>query len=152
MSLGNPESDDAIASIGLEHDADLGAGVTVWLDDISVVRNDTSYWRKIPRNLWKIYREANDIVFDEYLDGLVPYTLLKLVGGDKPALLSSDSTSTEIDDSYVIQNTTGLSLSSSSGGPNTDPDARRQMSAFWFGMAQASKRNFPMLTNVRTVT
>ena len=152
MSLGNPESDDAIASIGLEHDADLGAGVTVWLDDISVVRNDTSYWRKIPRNLWKIDREANDIVFDEYLDGLVPYTLLKLVGGDKPALLSSDSTSTEIDDSYVIQNTTGLSLSSSSGGPNTDPDARRQMSAFWFGMAQASKRNFPMLTNVRTVT
>ena len=152
MSLGNPESDDAIASIGLEHDADLGAGVTVWLDDISVVRNDTSYWRKIPRNLWKIDREANDIVFDEDLDGLVPYTLLKLVGGDKPALLSSDSTSTEIDDSYVIQNTTGLSLSSSSGGPNTDPDARRQMSAFWFGMAQASTRNFPMLTNVRTVT
>ena len=152
--LNNPELNTAIVSVGLEQDSDLNSSTKyfVWLDDISVVRNDTSYWRKIPRNLWKIDREANDIVFDEYLDGLVPYTLLKLVGGDKPALLSSDSTSNEIDDSYVIQNTTGLSLSSSSGGPNTDPDARRQMSAFWFGMAQASKRNFPMLTNVRTVT
>ena len=152
MSLGNPESDSAIASIGLEHDADLGAGVTVWLDDISVVRNDTSYWRKIPRNLWKIDREANDIVFDEYLDGLANYNLLKIVGGDKPALLSADSTASEIDDSYIIERSTALAFSASSGGPNTDPDARRQQAAFWFGLSQASKRRFPMLTNVRSVT
>lgn len=149
--IDNPELCSAIISVGLEYDADIGA-VTVWLDDISVVRNDTSYWRKIPRNLWKIDREANDIVFDEYLDGLANYNLLKIVGGDKPALLSADSTASEIDDSYIIERSTALAFSASSGGTNNDPDERRQQAAFWFGLSQISKRRFPMLTNVRSVT
>ena len=106
----------------------------------------------MPRNIWKIDRQANDIVFDSYLDGLAPYDLLKIVGGDKPVLLSADSTPNEIDDNYVIERATALAFSSSSGGPSNDPDARRQQAAFWFGMSQSSKRRFPMLTNVRTVT
>ena len=105
----------------------------------------------MPRNLWRIDKQSRDIVFDEYFDGFAPYSLLKIVGGDKPALLSSDSTTNEISDSYITERSTALAFSASSGGPNTDPDARRQQAAFWFGMAQASKRNFPLLTNVRTV-
>jgi hypothetical protein len=150
VALGNPELDTAIISVGLEYDSDLGA-CTVWLDDLSVVRNDSAYWRKVPRNLWRVDKQATDLVFDEYLDGFIPYTLIKLVGGDKPALLSADSTTNEIDDSFIIARATGLAFSASSGGPNTDPDARRQQAAFWFGLSQAAKRNFPMLVNVRTV-
>jgi len=150
VALTNPELNTAIISIGLEMDADLGA-CTVWLDDISVTRNDTGYWRQVPRNLWRIDKQSRDIVFDEYFDGFAPYSLLKIVGGDKPALLSSDSTTNEISDSYITERSTALAFSASSGGPSTDPDARRQQAAFWFGMAQASKRNFPLLTNVRTV-
>ena len=150
VALTNPELNTAIISVGLKYDVDLGA-CTVWLDDLSVTRNDTGYWRQVPRNLWRIDKQSRDIVFDEYFDGFAPYSLLKIVGGDKPALLSSDSTTNEISDSYIIERTTALAFSASSGGPNTDPDARRQQAAFWFGMAQASKRNFPLLTNVRTV-
>jgi len=150
VALANPELDTAIISVGLEYDSDLGA-CTVWLDDISVVRNDSAYWAKTPRNLWRIDKQAQDLVFDEYLDGFAPYTLIKLVGGDKPALLSSDSTTNEIDDGFIIERATALAFSASSGGPLTDPDARRQQAALWFGLAQASKRNFPMLVNVRTV-
>ena len=106
----------------------------------------------MPRNIWKIDRQANDIVFDSYLDGLAPYDLLKIVGGDKPVLLSADSTPNEIDDNYVIERATALAFASSSGGPSNDPDARRQQSAFWMAMSESSKRRFPMLTNVRTVT
>jgi len=149
--IDNPELCSAIISVGLEYDAEIGA-CTVWIDDISAVKNDTAHWIKVPRNIWKIDRQANDIVFDSYLDGLAPYDLLKLVGGDKPALLSADSTANEIDDNYVIERATGLAFSSSSGGPSNDPDARRQQAAFWFGMSQSSRRRFPMLTNVRTVT
>ena len=101
---------------------------------------------------YKADRQENDIIFDDYLDGLAPYALLKIVGGDKPALLSADSTSNEIDDSYVIERATGLAFSASSGGPSNDPDARRQQAAFWLGLSQASKRKFPILTNVRIVT
>jgi hypothetical protein len=150
VALANPELDTAIISVGLEYDSDLGA-CTVWLDDISVVRNDSAYWAKVPRNLWRIDKQSQDLVFDEYLDGFAPYTLIKLVGGDKPALLSSDSTTNEIDDGFIIERATALAFSASSGGPLTDPDARRQQAALWFGLAQASKRNFPMLVNVRTV-
>ena len=150
VALDNPELDTAIISVGLEYDSDLGA-CTVWLDDISVVRNDSAYWAKVPRNLWRIDKQSQDLVFDEYLDGFAPYTLIKLVGGDKPALLSSDSTTNEIDDGFIIERATALAFSASSGGPLTDPDARRQQAALWFGLAQASKRNFPMLVNVRTV-
>ena len=154
IKLANPELDTAIDSIGLEYDVDSGGGVLfhVWLDDIKAVKNDSARWKKVPRNLWKIDREANDIVFDSYFNGLVSYDLLKLVGGDKPAILSADSTATEIDDQYVIATATALAFSSSSGGPSTDPEARRQQAAFWFGISEQSKRAFPMLRNVRMVS
>ena len=150
VALSNPELNTAIISVGLEYDADIGA-CTIWLDDIRVVVNDSAHWKKVPRNLWKIDREANDIVFDSYFNGLVSYDLLKIVGGDKPAILSADSTATEIDDQYVIATATALAFSSSSGGPSTDPEERRQQAAFWFGISEQSKRAFPMLTTVRNV-
>jgi len=158
VALANPELDTGIISVGLKYStggSDIGA-CTIWLDDISVVRNDTAHWIKVPRNLWKIDRQENDIVFDSYIDGLAPYDLLKLVGGDKPALIgtigTADSTTNEIDDNYVIERATALAFASSSGGPSNDPDARRQQSAFWMAMSESSKRRFPMLTNIRTVT
>ena len=150
IALSNPETDTAIISVGLEYDADLGA-CTLWVDDISVIQNNTAEWRQVPRNLWRIDKQSQDIVFDEYFDGLSPYDLLKIVGGDKPALLTSDSTTNEISDSYIINQSTALAFSASSGGPTIDPEGRRQQAAFFFGLAQVSKRNFPVLQNVRTV-
>ena len=151
--LTNPELNTAIISVGLEQDSDLNSSTKyfVWLDEIRVVRNDTAQWEAVPRNLWKIDREANQIVFDSYFKNF-GYKLLKLVGGDKPALLSTDATATEIDDQYIIATATAFALSSASGGPATDPDARRQQAAFWFGISEQSKRAFPMLRNVRMVS
>ena len=97
VALANPETDTAIISVGLEYDSDLGA-CTVWLDDISVVKNDSADWVKVPRNLWRIDKEAKDIILDSYSHGVARYNLFKIVGGDKPALLTSDSTSPEIDE------------------------------------------------------
>jgi len=151
VALSNPELNTAIISVGLEYDSDIGA-CTIWIDDISVVINDSAHWEKVPRNLWKIDRESNDIVFDSYFKGLVPYKLLKIVGGDKPTLLTSDSTSTEIDDQYIISTATAMSFASTSGGPNTDPDQRRQQAAFWLGRAEQAKKAFPILRNVRMVS
>ena len=151
--LTNPEKNTAIISVGLEQDSDLNSSTKyfVWLDEIRVVRNDTAQWEAVPRNLWKIDREANQIVFESYFKNF-GYKLLKLVGGDKPALLSTDATATEIDDQYIIATATAFALSSASGGPATDPDARRQQAAFWFGISEQSKRAFPMLRNVRMVS
>jgi len=150
VALANPETDTAIISVGLEYDADIGA-VTVWLDDINAVKNDTAEWIKIPRNLWRIDKEARDVVFDSYMHGVVRYSLLKIVGGDKPALLTSDSDTSEVNERYLIAAATARAYAATSGGAGTDPDQRRSQAGFWFGMANAAKRALPLLTNVRLV-
>ena len=152
-SLTNPELDTAIVSVGLEQDADIGGGAKyfVWLDDISVVVNDSANWEKIPRNLWRVDKEAKDVVLDNYVHGVTRYNLLKITGGDKPALLSSDSDTSEISERYLIAAATARSFAATSGGAGTDPDQRRGQAGFWFGMANSAKRAFPLLTNIRLV-
>ena len=150
MSLANPETDTAIISVGLEYDSDLGA-CTVWIDDIVAVANDTAEWATLDRRNWKIDKESRDLILVRDGQAAVGYSLMKITGGDKPALLTSDSTATEIDEDYIIANSITLALLSTSGGPTTDPDAKRQLSAFWADQAQRSKRKFPMLANIRSV-
>ena len=150
MSLANPETDTAIISVGLEYDADIGA-VTVWIDDIVAVENDTAEWETLDRRYWKIDKESRDLILVRDGQCAAGYSLLKITGGDKPALLTSDSTATEIDEDYIIASAMNIALLSSSGGPSTDPDARRQLSAYWAQQAERARRAFPMLANVRTV-
>ena len=150
IKLANPELNTAIISIGLEYDSDLGA-CQVRLDDIKVVQNDTAVFQIFPKHLWKIDRSARDLILNDGAQLEVGYNMIKLSGGDKPALLSSDTATTEIDDSYIIARATGLALSAASGGPTTDPDALRQAAAFWFGLAEQAKRAFPLLITGRAV-
>jgi len=153
MKLNNPELNTGIISIGLEQDADIGSNSKyyVWLDDIKVVQNDTAVWEIFPKHLWRIDREARALVLTDSGRLESGYALLKIVGGDKPALLSSDTDTSEIDDSYIIARATALAFSSASGGAGTDPDTLRQQSAFWFGLAEQSKRAFPLLITGRVV-
>ena len=150
MSLSNPETDTAIISVGLEYDSDLGA-CTVWIDDIVAVANDTAEWTALERRNWKIDKESRDLILARDGHMAVGYALIKITGGDKPALLTADSSTTEIDEDYIISQSITLALLASSGGPQTDPDARRQLSAFWSAQAQRARRAFPMLANVRSV-
>ena len=150
VALSNPESDTAIISVGLEYDSDLGA-CTVWIDDITVVNNDSAQWEQIPRNLWKIDKQEKDIVLDDYSHGVARYNLLKIVGGDKPALLTADTDTSELDEQYLIARATALAFASASGGPATDPDNKNNMAGFWMGMSQQAKRQIPLLTNIRLV-
>tara|TARA_R110000744_G_scaffold325414_1_gene431248 strand:+ start:312 stop:1520 length:1209 start_codon:yes stop_codon:yes gene_type:complete len=150
MSLSNPETDTAIISVGLEYDSDLGA-CAVWIDDIKAVANDTAEWAVLSKHLWQIDKEARDLVLVRDGKDAIGYALMKLTGGDKPALLTDDSSTTEIDGNFIIAHATNLALISSSGGPATDPDAKRQLSAYWSAMAERARKTFPMLVNVRTV-
>ena len=150
MSLANPETDTAIISVGLEYDSDIGACV-VWIDDISAVANDTAEWTSLARRYWKIDKESRDLVLMRDGQCAAGYALIKITGGDKPALLTSDSDTTEIPEEYIIASSVTNVLLSTSGGPATDPDARRQLSAYWAQQAERARRGFPMLVNVRSV-
>ena len=150
IALANPETDTAIISIGLEYDSDLGA-FKVRLDDIKVVQNDTTEWTIFPKHLWRIDRNARDLILTDSGRLEAGYSLLKIQGGDKPALLTTETATSEIDDSYIIARATGLAFAAASGGPGTDPDQKRQQAAFWFGLAEQSKRAFPTMITGRWV-
>jgi len=150
MSMANPETDTAIISVGLEYDSDIGA-VTVWIDDIVAVASDTAEWTTLDRRNWKIDKEARDLILVRDGHNAVAYSLMKITGGDKPALMTADSDTTEIPEEYVINQAITFALLSSSGGPGTDPDSKRQLSAYWAEQATKARRAFPMLANVRVV-
>ena len=150
VALANPETDTAIISIGLEYDSDLGA-CQVRLDDLKVVENDTAIWEIFPKHLWKIDRSSRDLILTDSGKFEAGYSMLKITGGDKPALLSADSSTSEVDDSYIIARATGLAFAATSGGANTDPDQKRQQAAFWLGLAEQAKRAFPLLITGRVV-
>ena len=150
IALANPESDTAIVSVGIEYNANSGTN-TVRFDDLRVVHNDTAEWTTLDRRNWKIDKEARDLILVRDGHHSIGYALIKITGGDKPALLTADSSTTEIDEDYIVSQSITLALLASSGGPGTDPDAKRQLSSFWSDQAQRARRAFPMLANVRSV-
>ncbi len=150
MQLSTPELDTAIISIGLEYDSDLGA-CTVWIDDIAAVKNDTAEWSTLDRRLWKIDKEARDLILLRDGQDALGYSLIKITGGDKPATLSSETDTTEIPERFIVAFATMRALLANSGGASTDPDSKRQLAAYWDSETNRAKASFPMLTNVRTV-
>ena len=141
LALSNPRDDTAIISVGLEDDVDIGAE-TVWIDDIRAVHNDTGVWKRMPRHLWHIDKQSLDLVFTNAGRSLVGYAPLKLIGGDKPALLTADGTSSEVNDWYIESRATELAFIAAE---------MFDKAAYWHQFAEEAKRNLPVLVDVRTV-
>ena len=156
VALSNPHTDTAIISVGLEYDSDLGA-CTVHLDDIKAVKNDTSTWTKLPRYQWRIDKEGEqgastqDLILTDGGRAEVGYSLIKLVGGDEPAELSSDSSTTEVPERFIVAYATALSAQAGSLRPDADIDSMRNLAAFWFAKSEQAKNDLPFLTNARLV-
>ena len=150
IALANPENDRAIVHVRLRYTVDVGA-ITVWLDHIRATNADTEKWTKLDNRLWRIDREAREVILVKGGHREVGYAALKLIGGDNPALLSADATANEIDDEYVIAKATELALLSNARGPETDLDARIARAAYFRDIADGAKRKFPLLVDVRPV-
>ena len=148
MALSTPELDTAIISVGFEYDSDLGACV-VWIDDIKAVIDASALWEKLDTRLWSIDKNNRKLVFT--LDGraVARYNLLRLTGGDQPAIMTADSSTCEIDEGYVTARATALALSASWGLP--DPGEARRMAQFWMALSEQAKARMPILQGVRTV-
>jgi len=140
IALANPESDTAIVSIGLEYNANQAAN-TVWFEDVRAVIADSSVWTNLPTHLWEIDVNARDLILKQAGRDTAGYSLLKIVGGDKPALLTADGSTTEIDDTYIIRFATALALQAA-GNPTA---------VTWLALAEQAKRNFPVIENGRIV-
>ena len=153
VALANPESDTAIISVGLEYNANAKAN-TVWFDDLRAVTVNSATWTPLEKSLWRLDHQEADLILTWGGVQQAGYRVLKLVGGDNPALLTSDATTNEIDDEYVILRATELALRARAAGV-TD----REVKAAFLGDAsnyerrvQRAKNKFPRLANMRWVS
>ena len=144
--LATPELDKAIISVGLEYDADLGP-CTIWLDDLKAVKNDEAVWTPVSNRLWHIDKNTRDLILSSAGRSTIGYSMMKIVGGDEPTLLTADATVNEVSDDYVIAKATALALSAY--GPENERTERQI--AMWEARASQAYRRLPMLTNVRVV-
>ena len=146
IALSNPRSATAIISVGVRFTVDKGASV-FWIDDIQAVDENTSIWDTVSRQGWKIEKGTSDLLLTQDARTDLGYVLLKLVGGDAPALLTSDSATCEIDDSYVIARATELALLSA---VNSKPEYG-QMARIWNDQVEKSKKGLHRLRGARKV-
>ena len=148
VALANPETDTAIISIGFGYDSDLGA-CTVWIDDIKAVVNSSAVWERLPHNVWSVDRASRDLVLTSDGRSIAGYRLLKLSGGAKPGLLTAETTTSDVDDWYVIARATALAIQ---GTPGQDPGENRRRATQWFAIAEMAWRSMPILQNVRMIS
>ena len=148
IALAVAESDTALVSIGIEMNADIGAA-TVWFDGIVAVKNDTAAWRPLRDDLWRIDKQARDLILTNAGRTLANDAMLKIVGGDAPLELAADSDVNEVDDQFVIARTTELALASDLGG--ADAAEVRARISLWHEMAERAKRSIHLPVNTRLI-
>jgi hypothetical protein len=151
IALATPEKDTAIISVGLEYNANQGAN-TVWFDDLRATRNDDNRWRPLEKRMWQVDISASDLILTTGGVNTVGYALLKIVGGDDPALLTTDATANEIDDEYVIYRATELAMMAGPVPSEMGLQAHMQKLSNYARKADDAERKFPLLVNARRLS
>jgi len=145
----NPSAATAIISVALEYNANAGDNI-LWNTEIKATAERGDDWGLIPDHLWRVDKQARDIVF---MYGYDPgYRLLKLVGGDNPVKLTSDATTSEVPEDYIIYKVAGLALERPIRGESNEmTNARLKQSDRYAARSEQARRKFPILRNVRTI-
>lgn len=137
----------AIISVALEYNANEKAN-TIWLGEIRATLNDEDDWVVVPRHLWRIEKEARDLLFE----ASPGYQLIKMKAGAIPTLLTSDSTVTQVPEDFIVYRAAAHLLEAQGGGSSTDPENRVSRARRFFQLAEQARGKFSILANLRTVT
>ena len=144
LALTNPEDDTAIVGVGLEYDANAKAN-TILMNKLIADREDYGRWSALNQDSWYLRREERQLVLFEDALSSVNGKLIRFEGYKKPSLLSSDSSTSEINADLISSRATARALMSLSRGNVTDPDDRRQNASWWEAMASRSELSQPIL-------
>ena len=172
QALATPEAtrkvDEVIISVPVAEDMSL------WLDGLWAVNEDSFNWYPLPRECWDIDPETDELVIHLPSEGMyqmgvhgqgygyatytqepfsdfigLPQQVLRILGGADPGNLADDDDVTEALPRFLIARATQLAFSSASGGRETDPNRRREQAQFWAREAVLGRRAFQPLANVR---
>ena len=145
VELAKADEDTAIVSVGIEDDADIGDG-TLWIDGIRATHSQEQSFTDVPRRLWSVDRSTRSLQLTDSARSMIGYNMLKIIGGDKPALLSADTDTSEVPDAFIIARATARALAAAPAS-----EENRNQSGFWERIGNGYFNRMPMLTNVRIV-
>ncbi len=145
VSSFTPSEANDIISVALEYNAGYQTNI-VWIGEVIATNEDSDIWESEERHLWGIDKQNQDLVFT--------YTprsyLMKLVGGDNPLQLTSDTDVTEIPERYMVNQAAGTLLSRPVPGEDAETARiRERQSDRWLGMAERAKGAIQPLVNAR---
>ena len=126
ISLANPASDTAVISVGIKMVVDKGA-FTLRVDDIRVVLSGSREFAELHRDHWSVVRDStNKLRLTRTGLGLIgANTLLEENGLKLPSLLTADTSTSEIDPEWVIEQVSADLLRSNALASQLDIEARR---------------------------
>ncbi len=143
VALANPQDDTAIISVGVQFTTDNGAQVC-WIDDFHAVNQNGATYDEIHHSAYSIDKEAGALIFTDVARQALGYVKLKIKGGDKPTLLTADSTVSEVSATYIIAETTAQIFL---GGGEAD----RNSYIFWAARAKTAKKGLMRIRGARKV-
>ena len=148
VSMGATEIDraTAIISVGIEDDVGDNDNNLLFIDGIRAIHHQEESFTDVPRRLWSVDRSARSLQLTDSARSMIGYNMLKIIGGDKAALLSADTDTSEVPDAFIIARATARALAAAPAS-----EERRNQSGFWERIGNRYFNRLPMLVNARIV-
>jgi len=138
IDLANPLLDTAIISGGLVNTTDVGA-FTIYIDYIRAVDSTTRQYVELNPQYWSVQRSTTPLlqITPTALGVMGNPRLLKITGRALPALLTDDTTDSEIDPDFIINMAKGLLMTGHSKSRTLDIQNREDKGEKFISLAMA---------------
>lgn len=145
LTISSPQTYTAVAGIAITQVVDKGA-MTLYIDDVRISKSGSRIFETIPQNLWSIVRGSTAYLKLSPAARALAGTnkILKLGGYEKPDLMTTDASVSEVDPDYIVNIVTAKILAT-----QTDKTA---LAAYYFGLADKLKMRTPLNPYTRMVT
>lgn len=149
-SIATPEINSSLTGIRIRTgSSNQPSALTLWLDDVKLVRRDTEVWETLPRDFWTLDQGNRRLNLKP--DARLPYAKLEVSVMRPPAALTTDAAVSEIDSQYLVNSVVAKVLRANADRRGSDADAAAKRAVGYEQLAQAQRLRWSMPGNVRWV-
>ena len=149
-TISGPEFNSSLTGVRIRTgSSNQASSVTLWLDDVKLVRRDTDVWQTLPRDFWTLDQPNRRLQLKD--EARPPYAKLEVRGVRAPNALTVDSAVSEIDASYVVNSVVAKVLRATADRRGDDPDAAAKRAVGYEQLAQTQRIRWSMPANVRWI-
>lgn len=141
LTISSPQTYTAVAGIAITQVVDKGS-MTLYIDDVRISKSGSRIFETIPQNLWSIVRGSTAYLKLSPAARALAGTnkILKLGGYEKPDLMTTDASVSEVDPDYIVNLVTARIMMNDTN--------RKDQAAYYFNLAE--KRNIQTALNPYT--